>query len=379
MAPKQDPTITYFPVGNGDTSLIRLSDGLTILIDIDVSQDALDKDEDAYDVRTHLLGELRRDAERRPHLDVFILTHPDQDHIRGIQEVFYLGGPANYGKKDKEKDLIQIDEIWFAPRIFHEGAELSDEAKAFRKEAQRRIDLYRKDKTVAAQAGNRLRVIGGSAHETCEDLEDITTIPGETVTAFNGNARTDLELFVHAPFKFVTDGDHDNRNATSIIVQARFHLDGTPRALLALFGGDADCPIWEQVYDYSKKQDLEWDLLLAPHHCSWTFFSEEGSKDGKPSKKVLALLGFHREGAQVVCSSKCIENDDDNPPCHRAAELYRAAVGKDRVLCTMDTPQDPIRFRVTALGAQRMKVDKSSTARAAVARQTALATPMTYG
>lgn len=379
MAPKQDPTITFFPVGNGDTSLIKLGDGLTILIDLNVTQDGLDEDEDAYDVRAHLRTDVRRDAERRPHLDVFILTRPDQDHVRGIEDVFFLGNPANYGKQHKDKDLIQIDELWFAPRIFQDESKLCDEAKAFKKEAQRRIDLYRKDQNAAAKPGNRMRVIGASDHDSCDDLEDITTIAGGVVNLFNGKLRDDLELFVHAPFKVDSDGDHDDRNKTSIIVQARFHLDDAPRALLVLFGGDATCPIWEKVYEQSDEEDLEWDVLLGPHHCSWTFFSEGDSDDGEPSETILALLGLHRDGAQVICSSKCIEDDDDNPPCHRAAELYREAVGENNVFCTMDTPDDPIKIRVTARGAQRMKVDKNSTARAAAARQTALGSPLTYG
>jgi beta-lactamase superfamily II metal-dependent hydrolase len=69
-----EASITYFPVGNGDTSLIRLKDGTSILIDVCMASD----DEDKYDVHGHLIGELRSEK-GVPHLDAFILTHA---HVR---------------------------------------------------------------------------------------------------------------------------------------------------------------------------------------------------------------------------------------------------------------------------------------------------------
>ena len=40
MVTRRDATITFFPVGNGDTSLITLSDGSSIVIDVNVTVDS---------------------------------------------------------------------------------------------------------------------------------------------------------------------------------------------------------------------------------------------------------------------------------------------------------------------------------------------------
>ena len=42
--PKKDSSITYFPVGNGDTSLIKLTDGTTVLIDLNFTAASDDDD-----------------------------------------------------------------------------------------------------------------------------------------------------------------------------------------------------------------------------------------------------------------------------------------------------------------------------------------------
>jgi len=377
-----DPTITYFPVGNGDTSLITLSDRTTILIDCNLSQDLEDEEGEArYDVRAHLLDAtvLKRDGDGRPHLNAFILTHPDQDHLLGLARAFYLGDPAKYGEEDAEEDRIIIDELWFAPRIFspHEK-DLCEEAKAYRKEAKRRISVYRTGTAASNKAGNRLRVIGYSDSEELEGLDAVLTVPGKTLSRINGGDKTDFSFFVHAPRKKDTDSKWSERNDTSIILQARFAVDGEADAALAFFGGDAGCAIWEQVVEISDDEHLAWDLFLAPHHCSWTFFREpdtsnddsKGKDDeDKPSQTILSLLRTKRKGAWVVASSKPVKDDDDNPPHHKAAEVYRDEVGTDHFLCTMEHPDEeapqPITFAMSANGPIKEESEDDDAAKAA--------------
>src|SRR5829696_8589330 len=98
-----DASITYFPVGNGDTSLIKLGDKTTVIIDCNIRCDANDEEvEECYDVHAHLLEELERDGQGRPFTDVFVLTHPDQDHCRGFETSFHTGDLSSYEKKDGE-------------------------------------------------------------------------------------------------------------------------------------------------------------------------------------------------------------------------------------------------------------------------------------
>lgn len=380
-----DPTITYFPVGNGDTSLIKLSDGTTVLIDLNVTKASADKDDSTcYDVRGHLLRELRRDSQGRPHLDAFILTHPDQDHVRGVEGVFYLGDPSLYSKEDKKADLIIVDELWFAPRIFCEfHKDLTADARLVRKEAERRKKLYLSGGSVRDLPGNRIRVIGSTENDDLGGLEDVTTVPGRAISSINGSKKTDFEFFVHAPFKADTDDEDGERNDTSIVLQARFTVDGERRAALAIFGGDAGCAVWESIIGRSQDEALEWDLLLAPHHCSWTFFSETPSEDENPSDKILSFLDKHRTRALVIASSKPIKDDDDNPPHYIAAERYRQKVGAKNLLCTGEHPNtkkpEPIYFAMTKNGPVKDSFAATSEVQSSAARRETVTTPKTYG
>jgi glyoxylase-like metal-dependent hydrolase (beta-lactamase superfamily II) len=113
-----DATITYFPVKNGDTILIRLSDNTIIVIDSNITQDSREASQtEWYDVHAHLLEELRKDGDVS-YVDAFILTHPDTDHCLGFKDTFYTGDPAKYGDEHAKEGLIRIDELWFSPRIF---------------------------------------------------------------------------------------------------------------------------------------------------------------------------------------------------------------------------------------------------------------------
>ena len=330
-----DPRITYFPVGNGDCSLITLSDNTQIVIDCNTTAEASDESNpERYDVHQHLLDFGKKLNGKVPHVDVFILTHADQDHCRGFETMFYTGDPAKYTLKHSKEDLILIDELWFTHRIFvtHEGP-LFDSAKAFRKEAQRRIDLHLANSPNRHTAGNRIRVVGHSNNPAYKGLGDLVVTPGNYINVIDRKAKSDFRFFVHAPFRKEVDSKLAERNDTSVVLQACFDVGATKHAGLAIFGGDAGAVIWSKILELSKDETLQYDLFLAPHHCSWSFFSELPYKENKvPAKDSLAILGKKLDGARVVASCKPIMPDDDNPP-HYAAKLeYVKAIGNDKFI-----------------------------------------------
>lgn len=325
-----DPRITYFPVGNGDCSLITLSDNTQIIIDCNTTAEASDeKDPSRYDVHQHLLDFGKKLDDKIPHVDVFILTHADQDHCRGFDTMFYTGDPAKYAVKHSKEDLILIDELWFTHRIFatHEG-KLSTWAEAFRKEAQRRIDLHLAGSAERNKAGNRIRVIGQTKNPAYKNLGDLVVTPGKYINVIDRKAKADFRFFVHAPFRKEVDSKLAERNDTSVVLQACFDVGGKERAGLAIFGGDAGAAIWSKILELSDDETLEYDLFLAPHHCSWSFFSELPYKDNKvPAKDSLEILCKALDGARIIASCKPIKPDDDNPPHHAAKVEYVKVVG----------------------------------------------------
>ena len=92
------------------------------------------------------------------------------------------------------------------------------------------------------------------------------TIPGNEVTEIDGEELSSaFRAFVHAPFK---DDAEAERNDTSIALQITLKTaDASCRALLF---GDLSNPTVNRIFSRSDEADLEWNVLLAPHHCSKT-------------------------------------------------------------------------------------------------------------
>src|SRR5699024_3433443 len=114
-------SIEFFPVGSGDMTLISLASGKTILIDINIRQKADNENESDYpDVARMLRDRLERDNKKRLYVDVFMLSHPDNDHIAGLETHFHLGASSAYTVPENEDDgeKILIREMWSSPLFF---------------------------------------------------------------------------------------------------------------------------------------------------------------------------------------------------------------------------------------------------------------------
>jgi beta-lactamase superfamily II metal-dependent hydrolase len=128
--------ITFFPVGNGDMTLLELESGRTVLIDVDIRAAADDPDDDTPDVAKTLRDRLKRDSESRLYVDAFLLSHPDKDHCCGLKKHIHLGAPAEWSES---ADKIFIREIWSSPMVFRRASSnhvLCDDAAAFNCEAR---------------------------------------------------------------------------------------------------------------------------------------------------------------------------------------------------------------------------------------------------
>lgn len=378
-----DPRIKYYPVGNGDTSLITLSDETKIIIDINITEESLDENNnERFNVIDDLLNnELKREDEI-PFVDVFILSHPDDDHCHGFIDNFYQGSPDDYD--DEDNKLIRINELWYSPRLFSEyKKDLNEEALAFKEEAERRMNLYKEGSNEFYQDGNRIRIVGYSDDEELEGLEDRIIVPGNVIDTFNDDSKDDFELFIHAPFKDYLD--EDDRNDSSIVFQARFKVDEEENACLALWGGDAGWKVWEEILEKSDENDLKWDLFLAPHHCSWGYFNdntEEGKKE--PKESSLDILDKRNEGnPKVIVSSKELKRNGDNPPSYKAKNQYVSKVEEKNFLVIAtdsDTkPPEPIEFEISSNGPCKIQHTTSNKTLKSSLITKAASTPKTYG
>ncbi|MCR9095671.1 MAG: hypothetical protein NXI30_15730 [bacterium] len=327
--------LTVFATGNGDSILIE-SHGLTVLTDFNHK---LDPDGEFPDIDEEL-----RDACPHARLDVFVLTHPDVDHIRGFAEVFHAGTPGQHSPRSR----ILVDEIWCSPYAVSPNY-VTDEAKPLLDEVRRRYALVN---TPEGQiSGNRLRVLavgeGDESGHLCSGLS--WELLGPTLE--------------EADIPRASPGESENSsNGSSLIIRWTIDVDG--KANKILLAGDATANVLERVYrdNRHKLGRLAWNILVSPHHSSRHAM---GWKDADDQFHFLPdsvnALSQTLGTGWVVSSSKPVRADGDDPPSPIAKKKYIEILGGagDRFLCTgshgADGKPGNVVFRFGSSGPARSK------------------------
>jgi len=371
-------SITFFPVGNGDMMLITFDNDQKLLVDLHVRKAANNDDDDTPDVMADLRGRLTRDEKGRLFVDGFLLSHPDKDHICGLATHFHLGPPDEWKKGD---DKILIREMWSSPVVFRRASKdhvLCDDAKAWAKEARRRVALYR-EKGTATVEGDRIQIMGEDENGKTDDILAIVVKADCVVTKLNRVASGTFEGRLLAPIPRSDDEELDEllgKNHSSVVLRFSIRGGGILDKCRFLTGGDAEVAIWERLWGKHGTYQADWlsyDILQAPHHCSWHSLSYDSysiyGEDAEVCDDARSALAQIRKGAIVVASSKAIDPDEADPPSDRAKREYILIVdGKsDRFICIADVWEDEeraLQYEITSSGIT--KVVKSA-AKAAVA------------
>jgi hypothetical protein len=356
-------SITFFPVGNGDMTLIRLDNDQTILVDMHVRAAAEDEDDDTPDVMGELRQRLKRDANGRLYVDAFLLSHPDRDHICGLETHFHLGPPSDW---DEDEDKILIREMWSSPLVFRRASKDEvevDDAKAWWAEARRRVKLFR-EIGFATGEGDRILIMGEDRDGKTDDISDIVVPAGAAFSAASRISGGAFEARLLGPLPPSDDEEEEeilSKNGSSVIL--RFSLAGGGYADKCRFltGGDAGVAIWERIWNEYGDTNSDWltyDVLLAPHHCSWRSLSYDSysdyGEDAEVCEEARSALSQTRKGAIVVASSKHIDPEDADPPSDRAKREYVDILGsEDRFICVADFWDDedrPLEYEVKSSG-----------------------------
>jgi hypothetical protein len=343
--------ISFFPVGNGDMTLIELESGRKILIDINIRAAADDPEDPTPDVAKKLRERLTRDGKGRLFVDAFLLSHPDQDHCAGLCTHFHLGAPADWSKAD---DKIFICELWSSPMVFRRASRkqnhvLCGDAKAFNTEARRRVQRFRDSKGVVGD-GDRILILGEDENGKTDDLGAILVKVDEVFSKVDGAQDTSFSARLLGPLPKSDDAEEEelSKNESSTILRFCLAAEGNSDAGRYLTGGDAEVGIWERLWDRHKKRTewLSYDILLSPHHCSWHSLSYDSWSElrdkAKVSEKARNALSQTRAGAVVVASSNPIKDDDNDPPCIRAKREYVAITdaAKGSFKCVGELPSE---------------------------------------
>ena len=380
-------TLTFFPVGCGDMTLLRLADAdaTAILIDVNIRAAADDPNDSTRDVAADLRERLPRDSHGRPYVDAFLLSHPDKDHCSGLETHFHLGPLTDYPddkKADAEKKIV-IREIWSSPLVFRRASKnhtLCADAKAFNREAKRRVQRFRDGR--GNVDGERILILGEDENGKTDDLGAILVRAGERFSRINGRDTAYLQAHLLAPLPCDDENEDEvlSKNHSSTIIN--FQVAATlmhPDSCRFLTGGDAEVAIWERLWTRHKNtpEDLAYDLLQAPHHCSWHSLSYDSWSQLREKAKVApdarSALGQARYGALIVASTKPIKYDDADPPCIRAKREYDAILAgvSGMFLCTGEHPTsgapEPLEIEITAAGAKKKRARSLGVASVAAA------------
>ena len=369
--------ISFYPVGNGDTEQIVLTNERRILFDFCHRQKVEDDDTPEMDLKARLKDELK--AAKRDYFDVVAFTHADRDHIQGSTEFFWLQHAGKYQGSDR----IKIRELWMPAAMLLEEAERDQKSEEFiilRQEGRHRllegrdIRVFSKPETLMDWLIPRLRERGLPPNARDHLFVDA----GKLVPGFSLDG-DGVEFFCHSPFIKHCDGDGDIiRNSAALVFNVRFVIGQMVYDFLEV--GDAT---WEDLEDivrttrFHKNDDrLRWDLLNIPHHCSYLGLSDEkGDTETEPKPLVKELLLAGKLDANIVSCSNPIPDDKEayeqmQPPhiqARNAYERYRREVGGRKFLVTMEEPNarrpEPIVFEVGPQGGSKRR---SATGAAAV-------------
>jgi len=369
--------IIFFPVGSGDMTLIKTETGKSILIDVNVRATADDSTSDTPDVMAMLKTHLNKNSDKCYYIDAFLLSHPDKDHCSGLMKHFHMGDPSSLKPAD---DKILINEIWSSPMVFRRASKnhtLCDDAKAFNKEAKRRVKLY-KDASVYITPGNRILILGQDENGKTDDLSSIVVRVDNTFNRINGEIDNSARFRLLAPFPKGDEEDENlySKNQSSTILQISLSekKDDVTDNCLFITGGDAEVAIWDRIWTRNKTDvnNIRYDILQAPHHCSWHSLSydswSEKGDDAELSQNAYHALSQAKKGAFIVSSSNPIKDDKNNPPCIKAQRTYKDILKghSGSFKCTMENPSEsnpqPLIIDVTSYGP---RINNSSTSSAA--------------
>ena len=298
--------ITFFACGNGDASLIEL-DGFTVMTDINYRVTNIDKDP-SLDFAPKI-----RKACHEDRLGIFVLTHPDEDHLGGFGEVFHLGEPDDREDDPDDGDVrIIVSEIWCSSYSLNPNY-TTDESKPVIDEIARRKKLQ--GTAEAKQDGNRLRVLKAG---------DKGKIEG---SGYRVLAPNDKEANIP---KDKDDPQKHSSNPSSLVIQWTVSVKG--KASKVILGGDSTVEVWERIHGEYSKEFLDWHILLAPHHCSRHTMGRKEVSDGKEvfkwSDKAIACLSHPATSrAHIVSSSR--KFGSEHPPHPHARDRYHSILAND--------------------------------------------------
>jgi hypothetical protein len=328
--------LTFYPLGNADTTLFSIGNGKDFLFDFA----NVANPDDVNEKRTNVAVELREymNGRQKDSFEIVGFTHGDSDHTKGSDEFFHFDRfPSLQGN-----GRFKIKELWVpAGMIVEKNSE--DDARLLRQEAR-----YRLRQGYGIRVFSRPQQLSDwfkSEGIPIESRAHLITDAGQVAPAptLSGDG---VQFFIHSPFGHRQNEEEViDRNANCLAFQARFDVDGTLTDLLML--SDVEHESLTAIIDITRghlREDrLHWDVCKIPHHCSaYSLNAEKGTTKTVPTASIDWLYGQRGNGAICVCSSDAIHAGETiQPPHFQAAHYYRDRINevvRGEWLVTMSEP-----------------------------------------
>lgn len=306
--------ITFYPLGNADSCLLKLSNGLMFVFDYADMNNSFDD----TDKRIPLAKHFKEDIgwPNRKEIDVLAFTHGDNDHVKKAPEMFWLEHAVKYQSDER----VKFKELWVpAALIVEEGSE--DDTKIIRAEARYRF-LEKKGIKVFARP-EHLKNWLEERGQRLDDYRHLIVDAGRLVPDYSLEANG-VEFFVHSPFAQRTDDGLLDRNSNCLVMQAV--VRESDRDIRFLITADSVSENWVQIVRITRlhgnQARLAWDVLKIPHHCSYLSMAEQkGDGATKATPEFAWFLEQGQKRSVMISSSWPIPDETADQPPH--VETYR--------------------------------------------------------
>jgi len=267
--------IHFLNVGKGNCTIIEFPSGHLTMIDIDNSR--IDDDDDV------LTEPVDYFVSKFPNQSLFrfILTHPDMDHLSGLDQLSRKVSIANFWDTDHNKSFSDKD--W-------EGSPYD------KKDWEKYLTLRKSTSDPKA-----LQLCRDATSECCWTQDGIAILsPSDSLV--------------------ILANDEGEYNHLSYVLKIEY------AGVKVILGGDASKEAWDEIYKHYKGEFLKADVFLAPHHGSANNIHEDAFKAIAPDYVIVSVAEgvdydydyYSRLAKKKVLSTKyygtmCLEikNDGD--------------------------------------------------------------------
>lgn len=229
--------IHFINVGKGNCTIVEFPSGNLTVIDTDNSRNNDNND---------LVDPVDFIKERFPNRSIFrlIITHPDMDHLSGMEEIDNNFSVINFWDTENNKVLTdkELDE------------------SPYDKEDWKTYQKYRKS---------------GS------DPKCLFLYRNGSGDYWNGDG-----IKILSPSKSLVK----KANETGEYNHLSYVLSINYNGFKILTGGDATVAAWDDIRENISKEDLKADLFLAPHHGSTHNVNKEVFEDIDPEYIVISVI-----------------------------------------------------------------------------------------